>query len=217
MLGCSLSIASLFSNASTSILPDPDCKYVYDLYSDGQFDGTVEKNWWGIRTHYTVSNKWSPFVTGTTRLICWGSVNNKWKELDVYDYDSNRFLGAITGINGDGAHARFGFYDPKGQLIAIAHFDRDTSAFAITHPENTSCVYVSFRGATTDEGVIHWTYTLENSWFSYQLMHVFGAFMQDVFPPTTVWTNEEGTELVDTPVNYPPVSESEWDPNDRAR
>lgn len=158
---------------------------VFEVESDGQVLGSVEKSIWRwlkpLRDTYDIYDEdgnWQ--ATGIGRIFCLGFFRPWGAEFDVYDTKGEK-IGLIDGQFVTTEPAKFSFYNSQGDLVGIAYLDQKSAGFTIFHPQKPSKILAYLRRNFIPDQTDHWTISIQDKKgaIDLRILKVFAAFAVD--------------------------------------
>ncbi|NGX56738.1 MAG: hypothetical protein K1060chlam5_00984 [Candidatus Anoxychlamydiales bacterium] len=133
-------------------------RYYYDLYDENS----------------------NHIARGVTRFFSLGLLNPYLMDIDVYN--SNLYLGNISGKIIKRSRAKFMFYDENGINTAIAYLDAKKPDFIIVSAKNETEIIAKLIGSVYgDVCVVNIEFVKNNSDLDPKLLKIFTAFVSDFY------------------------------------
>lgn len=146
----------------------------------------AEKTTFLFKKAYALEKDSKVFTRGIFHFLSWGEFYAEYSEIDVYEYDNDKYksyLGTIRGLEPFEYAARFEFLDHRNFPYAIAQIDLENSVAKIFSLDEFEIPIVEFEGTENDQGKLYWSYKSVNPTFNVPLIHIFAALLADRFPP----------------------------------
>lgn len=153
---------------------------VFDMYSNEQLMGSVEKSIFHVREHYTLYDGDGKYVAQGIKSPFNLGLFYKWAtEIDIYDENGNH-IGKIDGQVVSSEEAKFSIYDYKGDKVGIAYLDKNCGAFTIFDPNNSSRMFARLSRNFVLDTIDHWDVAVfKNCTISPYIIQIFAAFACD--------------------------------------
>jgi hypothetical protein len=119
-------------------------------------------------------------IRGVTRFFSWGFLTSWGMEIDLYEGDSDNYLGKIEGRFFTRARAKFLFYDAYGETTGIAYLNDRNPEFIIVAAYDEGKMLAELKGKVFGE-VSSWQmkFLQEPLIIDEGLLKIFTAFVAD--------------------------------------